>query len=151
MSFFIFFSKISYFLERVLVEYIVIKVYLDSKPQIYSPFSIKVRSRNRGILEKLLQLENLNKILKCSWCTNIEGGRETDHMGGYISRGIINDRFKAIGLDLFIKLLIQALKSISFRMSDSSSSEEEDVPQFTKNATQDFFKTLTALKNNDPR
>lgn len=35
-------------------------------------------------------------------------------------------------------------------MSDSSSSEEEDVPQFTKNATQDFFKTLTALKNNDP-
>ena len=36
-------------------------------------------------------------------------------------------------------------------MSDSSSSsEEEDVPQFTKNATVDFFATLTALKNKDP-
>ena len=40
-----------------------------------------------------------------------------------------------------------------FRMSDSesSSSEEEDVPQFSKNAHVDFFATLTALKNNDPR
>ena len=36
-------------------------------------------------------------------------------------------------------------------MSSDSSSEEEDVPQFSKNATADFFKTLTALKNKDPR
>ena len=46
------FSTISHFLEWILMEYIGMKPSLDFRLQIYSIHSIRIRSRNKDILEK---------------------------------------------------------------------------------------------------
>ena len=46
------FSKISFFLERILTEHILMKNSLDSKLQSYSLYSIRIRSRKQEIFKK---------------------------------------------------------------------------------------------------
>ena len=54
------FSKITLFLELFLMEHISIKNSLDSKLQIYSICSIRKRSRNRAIVEKLQFISHIH-------------------------------------------------------------------------------------------
>ena len=53
------FSKISYVLERILMEHVDIENSLDSKLQIHSICFIKIRSRKIDIYEKVKLFPNL--------------------------------------------------------------------------------------------